>query len=101
MIEHVMVPLSAVATRIVNHTDNLAAAISDAALEARGSLAEQASTHQVVLETSLSEKRNITGYPDDVSVSHTVSITAGGILISVLATAILAMFRGDDTGDEW
>jgi hypothetical protein len=101
MLDRVMIPLSAVSTRIVHHTDELRSALSSAAQEARESLVEQASTHPIVAETSLLEGRSATGYPEDTTVSHTVSVTAGGILISVLATASLALYLGDTTGDEW
>ena len=96
-----MIPLSAVATRVVHHTDDLRDSLSSAAHEVRASLVEQASTHPVVAETSLLEGRSATGYPEDTTVSHTVSITAGGILLSVLATASLAIYLGDPSGDEW
>ena len=101
MLDRVMVPLSAVATRIIHHTDELRNALASAADEARLSLVEQASTHPLVAEASVLEGRTATGYPEDTTVSHTVSVTAGGILVSVLATASLALFLGEETGEEW
>jgi len=96
-----MVPLTATASRIIGHTDELNSALTSAAEEARSSLVAQASTHPVVAESSVLEGRSATGYPESVTVSHTVSVTAGGILVSVLATGSLALYFPDEPEGEW
>lgn len=101
MFDGSVVPLSAVSTRIIHHTDDLRESLASAADEARLSLVDQASSHPYVAESSVVEGRSASGYPTDTTVSHTVSVTAGGILVSVLATARLAVVFGDETGDEW
>lgn len=93
--------LSAVETRIVHHTDDLGSSLAVAARLARESLYDQAIAHPSVMERSLRERRHVIGNVVDISVSHDVSVTDGGIVLSVLATGTLVEVPGIDTGENW
>jgi len=96
-----MVPIAAAASRIVHHTSDLDAALISAACEARENLTTLASGHPLVAEASVLEGRAAGGEPRGITISHTVSISAGGILISVLATASLGILFDEAPFGEW
>lgn len=96
-----MVPIAAAASRIVHHTSDLDAALVSAACEAREGLAALASGHPLVAEASVLEGRAASGEPRGIAISHTVSISAEGILVSVLATASLWILFGEVLLGEW
>lgn len=94
-------PLASAVSRLVNHTDDLDKAIISAACEARETLIALAATHPLLAEASVSEGRAAAGEPRGITISHTVSISAGGILVSVLATASLVVLFDEDMFPEW
>ena len=93
--------LASAASRIVHHTNDLADAIVSAACEAREALATLAAGHPLVVEASVLEGRSAVGEPRSITISHTVSISAGGILVSVLATASLGILLEEAPFGEW
>jgi hypothetical protein len=95
------VPLASAASRIVRHTNELDEALVAAACEAREAIVALAADHPLVAEASVLEGKSATGEPRDVTLSHTVSISAGGILVSVLATASLGILLDEAPGGEW
>lgn len=94
-------PLASATSRIIHHTNELDEALVSAACEVREDLAALAADHPLVAEASVLEGRSATGEPRGVTVSHTVSISAGGILVSVLATASLGILFDEASLGEW
>lgn len=95
------IPLASATSRIVHHTNELNEALISAACEAREALGALAADHPLIAEASVLEGRSATGEPRNVTLSHTVSISAGGILISVLATASLGILFEEAPLGEW
>lgn len=93
--------LASAASRIVHHTNDLDDALIDAACEARETLAVLAAGHPLVAGASVLEGRAAVGEPRSITISHTVSISAGGILVSVLATASLEILFDEGPLGEW